>query len=80
VRKELEMPEVKKVPPEVRHARALRRKAALKPMIEERKRRQKKSQQRLKKSITKPASGHMSPRPNRHISKRKKQKVSINAE
>lgn len=66
------VPEVEKVSPEVRHTHVLRQKAALKPMIEERRRRQKESQQHLKKSITEPTSGHKSPRPNRHISKRRK--------
>lgn len=69
-----EVPKVKKVPPEVRRARALRRKATVKPTIEERKKRQKKSQQDREKVAMKmkPGSGHRSARPNRGAKKRAK--------
>jgi len=71
--------EAKKVPSEARHAHTLQRKAAVKPAIEERKKRQKKSQQHLKRSTIKQTSGHLSPRPNRHVDKRKKLEKSTNA-
>lgn len=63
---------IEKVPHKTRHARAVQRKTAIKQMTEEKRKRQKKSQEKLKKSIIKPSSGGISLRPNRHANKYKK--------
>ena len=64
------LPEIGEVPHGARHIHNLRRKAAIKPKVEERKKRQKRSRQCLHKAIVKPTSGHVSPRPNRHMGKK----------
>jgi len=73
------VPVVVIVPHKIRRARALRRKAAIRPMIEERKDRQKRSREHLLNSSIEPTSGHVSLRPNRHASRRKKLESYTNA-
>lgn len=65
--------------PKAGYSHVLRRRAAARPAVEERKKRQKRSRQHLKKSIMKPTSGHKSPRPGRHITKVKKHLESTHA-